>query len=207
MVQRLPQIYSLWRSPPRAEGGLLLSLPLADAAGYLVTIGYHWQQGYPLRLYVENALSLAQSLVLVVLLLACKQRPSASRAAAALLWLGALGALAVAIFARALSEAHMAWLFLANLPLMLAGRLPQIFANWRSGHTGDLSLATFAISLVRALIRIFTTAHRTIDLQVLSSHAVSALLNAVLVLQILLWRDATRRALERASRELARKTQ
>ena len=47
--------------------------------------------------------------------------------------------------------------FDCNNLLLLSARVPQIYKNFASKSTGQLSLATCLINLVGALIRIFTS--------------------------------------------------
>lgn len=60
------------------------------------------------------------------------------------------------------------WLMMANIPLMLASRVPQIMQNFALGHTGILSLTTLTANFVGSAVRIFTSiedAKKVIQLQ------------------------------------------
>jgi hypothetical protein len=95
---------------------------------------------------------------------------------------------------------------LANLPLLVAARLPQIWANYRASSTGQLSAVTLLLSFAGALARIFTTIEQVCfgmnvyklyvasytscrqigwDLALLSTYLVGAALSGILIAQVL----------------------
>ena len=86
---------------------------------------------------------------------------------------------------------------LGGAPIVLSiwSRLPQIILNFSQGHTGQLALATFGLSGLGNLARVFTTMKQTPEDTVsLFSMGISAILNFSLVIQILLYWNATERA-------------
>ena len=88
---------------------------------------------------------------------------------------------------------------IGSLPLGLSiwSRLPQIMMNFRQGHTGQLAFLTFFLSALGTIARVFTTLSKTPDDKIsLLSNSVSAVLNSLLVAQILVYWTATNRALE-----------
>ena len=71
----------------------------------------------------------------------------------------------------------------------LSARLPQIYTNFRQHHTGQLSLASWTLSLAGSTIRIFTTWMEVPDKLIMTMYIVYFLCNLTLVLQILFyWR-------------------
>ena len=56
-----------------------------------------------------------------------------------------------------LQEHHLDVLYDVNNVLLLAARVPQIFQNFSSKSTGQLSIITYGLSLAGAAARIFTT--------------------------------------------------
>jgi hypothetical protein len=73
-----------------------------------------------------------------------------------------------------------------TLPVILAlfGRLPQIAQNMRQGHTGQLSLVTYALNVAGSGARAFTVLQELDDKLALTSAVSSFLQNAILVAQI-----------------------
>ena len=79
--------------------------------------------------------------------------------------------------------------------LSLWSRVPQIFLNFRQGHTGQLALITLALSGLGNLARVFTTLKQTPDDTIsVVSMVISAVLNFSLVFQILFYWKATAKA-------------
>jgi singapore isolate B (sub-type 7) whole genome shotgun sequence assembly, scaffold_28 len=69
----------------------------------------------------------------------------------------------------------------------LSGRLPQIWTNFKQGHTGQLSLLSWSFSLGGSAVRIFTTLMEVPDKLVLGMYVVYFLCNLTLVLQIVIY--------------------
>ena len=69
----------------------------------------------------------------------------------------------------------------------LSARLPQIWTNFKQGHTGQLSLLSWSFSLVGSAIRIFTTLMEVPDKLILAMYITYFLCNLTLVLQILVY--------------------
>ena len=63
----------------------------------------------------------------------------------------------------------------------------QIVANFRNGHTGQLSFIMVLLLFVGAMARIFTTIQETGDKVMLVTFLVSTVLNGTLVFQVLFY--------------------
>ena len=70
-------------------------------------------------------------------------------------------------------------------------QLIQIVANFRNGHTGQLSAITVFLLLGGSLARIFTTIQETGDALLLSQYLVACSLNAIMWSQILYYWNVT----------------
>jgi len=70
--------------------------------------------------------------------------------------------------------------------LMLVGRLPQIIANFKQGHAGQLALLTYALNTLGGMARVFTTIQQLDDPIALFSVISGLAQNTVLLLQILI---------------------
>jgi mannose-P-dolichol utilization defect protein 1 len=100
------------------------------------------------------------------------------------------------ILTRGLPSQYLYMLGVFPIFLSIWSRLPQIILNLRQKHTGQLALVTFALSGLGNLARVFTTLKQTPDDTIsLISMIVSALLNFTLVLQIIMYWDATAKVL------------
>jgi len=75
--------------------------------------------------------------------------------------------------------------------IILASRAPQIALNFVQGHTGQLSLITSALFFLGGIARLFTTLTEVDDPILLAGVIVGLLLNATLVMQLVIFRNAT----------------
>lgn len=99
------------------------------------------------------------------------------------------------VFQRGLPAEYISILGVFPIVLSVWSRLPQIVLNLKQGHTGQLALITFSLSGLGNLARVFTTLKQTPDDQIsLVSMLVSAMLNFMLVAQILVYWSATVKA-------------
>jgi mannose-P-dolichol utilization defect protein 1 len=78
-------------------------------------------------------------------------------------------------------------LFDANSFLFLAARLPQIYKNWRSRSTGELSLLTCLMNLAGCTARIFTSLQEGAGSAMVRAFVLGIIFNSILVAQILMW--------------------
>lgn len=80
---------------------------------------------------------------------------------------------------------------LASLPISLnmLSRVPQILLNFKTGHTGQLSLITFGLAFAGNVARVLTTLGQLNDPVTLASHLTAALLNGTLVAQIFFYKQ------------------
>jgi len=75
--------------------------------------------------------------------------------------------------------------------MTVIARLPQIFQNFRQGHTGQLSFVTWFMSMGGNAIRVVTTLGMAFDPVTLAGHVIALLCNLVLIGQILLMAGKT----------------
>jgi len=74
----------------------------------------------------------------------------------------------------------------------MISQLVQILANYRNGSTGQLSAITMALLFAGSLARIFTSIQETGDQTVVATYAVSFVVNAILLAQIIFyWNSPT----------------
>ncbi|CAM9375755.1 unnamed protein product [Ascophyllum nodosum] len=102
------------------------------------------------------------------------------------------GFVATAVACAMLPRDYMVLLPLSNLPLIIVAKVPQIVANLKNGHTGQLAAITTLLNFVGASVRILTTIQEVgWDLGLLSMHGLSSLLNGALALQMALYWERT----------------
>ena len=96
---------------------------------------------------------LVQNIVLLLLIYRY-QRCSSSRTAGLF---AVLAGWAGILASGAMQPSYLNALYDFNNILLLASRVPQIFQNFSSKSTGQLSIVTYALNLAGASARIFTT--------------------------------------------------
>lgn len=72
----------------------------------------------------------------------------------------------------------------ANIPMVVVGKLIQVFANFRNGNTGQLSAITVFMLALGSLARIFTSIQETGDRIVILTFVCSTAVNMLLALQV-----------------------
>jgi len=90
------------------------------------------------------------------------------------------------------------YVLMVYMPIvLLTSRGSQILANRQQKQTGAQSLATTGMNLTGSLIRTVTTIKEVgWDLHILRSYGSSIVLNVILFVQIVLYRENTKRVLE-----------
>jgi mannose-P-dolichol utilization defect protein 1 len=94
--------------------------------------------------------------------------------------------------------AHLAWFQAATIPVAILSKIPQIVANFRQGHTGQLSAFTVFLYFAGSMARIFTTIQEVDDPMILWGFLIATGLNAVLALQMVLyWKRSADKKIKR----------
>ena len=179
-VVKLPQIL-LIVSNSSAEG-------LSEAAAALDAIAassfsyYNVLKGYPIAGWGEQAIVAVQATIVLILVWVYRGHHLKLRFGLFGLWI----ALSTAILLEG-HEYHVLLNILGASPtaMTVISRIPQIMLNWQSGQTGQLSLITFFLQFLGSVARFLTTLQLLgNDPLSLISHSVGAILNLVVVFQI-----------------------
>ena len=188
-VLKAPQIYNIVKN--RDATGISPSSFYLDAAGYTVSPVYGFMRGLPISTYGETFIILVQNLVLVLLLwrYSADAPPTSFKLGAAAAYAGFAAAVV------SLPPQHLHLLPMLGTAMVLYSRVPQIYSNFSQGHTGQLAIITWLLNLIGVIARVFTTWAETDDMILLGSHCVGVLLNLIIVVQIIAYRQATKDAL------------
>lgn len=116
--------------------------------------------------------------------------------------LTALAALAAGAFTGLVPRVLMTRAFEANTLVFMAARLPQIWSNFRSGSTGQLSGATCFMNMAGGLARVFTSWREGGSALMVRQYLLGFSLNLTLFLQILYY-GKEKRSKPRAARPAA----
>mmetsp|Transcript_108956 Transcript_108956/g.307059 ORF Transcript_108956/g.307059 Transcript_108956/m.307059 type:complete len:219 (-) Transcript_108956:231-887(-) len=197
-VVKMPQVGRIARA--RSAVGISEASLVIEGCGYSMVCYYSLLMKYQLTAWCENGVITLQALAVLVLYWVFAEGVDIrSRLAALAAWfVGSYLFLTADVPARVLAAVGF-----GPTLLFAAARVPQVILNAKQGHTGQLAPETFALQLAGNLARLFTTCHLLLgDPIVLSGHLSSAVFNAIILAQIVRYRDATRVVATRASRKV-----
>jgi mannose-P-dolichol utilization defect protein 1 len=137
---KIPQLLKLLSS--KSASGVSFLSYLMESSAFLIGLAYSYRQGFPFSTYGENALILAQNVVISVLVLHYSGKTSA-----AAVFVAGLAATVFALFNPELVDAKMmSYLQVGASILGVGSKVPQILTIYEEGGTGQLS--AFAVSLL-----------------------------------------------------------
>lgn len=138
-IVKVPQILKLVSS--RSSAGVSFVSYALETASLLITLSYNVRQQFPFSTYGETALIAVQDVVVGVLVLTFAGKPAAAATFVAVV----AASIYALLFDSSLVDAHtLAYLQAGAGLLGVASKVPQIYAIWREGGTGQLS--AFAVS-------------------------------------------------------------
>lgn len=139
-VVKVPQILKLINSCSAA--GVSFASYALETASLLITLSYSFRQGFPFSTFGESAFIAIQDVVVGVLVLSFDCKPAAAATFVAAV---AASMYALLINPNLLDDQTLAYLQAGAGVLANASKLPQIYAIWREGGTGQLS--AFAVRI------------------------------------------------------------
>jgi len=83
-----------------------------------------------------------------------------------------------------------------SMVFSIGSKLPQIMTNASNGHTGVQSPITVSLQLIGAAVRLVTILVETKDMIVVAAYVLSLCLNGTILSQILIYRQATVKAMQ-----------
>ena len=186
-IVKVPQIIKLVRSQS-AEG---LSFPsyVLETASFLITLAYNVRSGFPFSTYGEVSLILVQDVLITVLILWYSGKTPMAGA-----FLAAAGSAMYALLGNdtLVNKDQMTQLQAGAGVLSVASKLPQIWAVYRQGGTGQLSAFAVFNYLAGSASRIYTTLQEVDDNVILYGFVAGFALNAILAAQMVYyWNSPT----------------
>nr|CCA24511.1 mannosePdolichol utilization defect 1 protein putati [Albugo laibachii Nc14] len=191
LILKLPQIVKILAA--RDVTGLTPASFYLEVILYLSGTIYNILREYPISTWGENLVILVQNLILVLLIFTFHvPRISISmRSALSVLF----GVLASGMYNL---PSEYQWILpSAAIPITIFARAPQVYTNYKHGHTGQLAFLTLLLNFGGSVARLFTTLQETGDLLQLTGYSVAICLNGILVVQVFLYWNATNKALLR----------
>eukprot|EP00949_MAST-11_sp_MAST-11-sp1_P004557 g4557.t1 len=188
VILKLPQILNILRS--KSVEGLAPASLYMDVLAFVPVPTYAILRGNAFMTYGEGLIVIVQNMLIVLLLWQYSKNPPS--------WLTRLF-YAFAFVGIVYAAFHLPEEFWPLLPgaattLAICSRIPQIFANFRNGHTGQLALLTWLLNFVGAGARVFTSWQETKDLNLVISYSLPAVCSLVIILQIFCFWSATAKA-------------
>jgi mannose-P-dolichol utilization defect 1 len=186
-IVKVPQIIKLVRS--QSAEGLSITSYVLETVSYLVTLAYNIRSGFPFSTYGETSFILVQNVIIAVLILTYSGKGPIAGA-----FVAALGSAVYALMVNdtLVSSEQMTTLQAGAGVLSIASKLPQIFAVYAQGGTGQLSAFAVFNYLAGSLSRIFTTLQEVDDKLILYGFIAGFVLNAILAGQMVYyWNSPT----------------
>lgn len=133
------------------------------------------------RRAVPSSASRAMQSYIIVMLLHMYAGAKGSSLRAIVMAVGLPVAAYAALKPDLITDAMLETLYSSQNALLLAARLPQVYANFANGSTGQLSLVTIALMVAGGIVRMFTTVGSTTLLRDVTSSAQRARMHSILV--------------------------
>ncbi|KAI9317098.1 hypothetical protein BX666DRAFT_1877722 [Dichotomocladium elegans] len=178
-IVKIPQILTILRSG--SARGLSLASYFLETLSCCITFSYNVIQRNPFSTYGETAFLTIQDIIITLMILFYNQRMGAT--------FGALVMFAAVIYVliNVVPMWLMASLYAATIPLSLASKIPQIYANFRNKSTGQLSVFAVINYFAGSTARVFTTMTELNDPIMLTGTVLASVLNGILAIQVLLY--------------------
>jgi len=174
---KFPQILKIYNA--KTAKGISLATVTLDLIVITIYASYNYLKQFPISSYGDTAFLSVQTIAIGFLLLYYDYSTSK-----------ALGYLIVyiifsTILISGLVPIDILWTLQGvNIPLLLAGRVIQVYSNYSNQSTGQLSAITCGLLFGGSLARIFTSIQETGDTMIILTNVFSFLANLVIVVQI-----------------------
>ncbi|ORX45819.1 mannose-P-dolichol utilization defect 1 protein [Piromyces finnis] len=184
-ILKVPQIIKILMS--KSTKGISVTSYFLEILALLISISYNVRFGYPFTTWGEYPFMAIQCFIVLFLIYFYKKtRKNLAYLLAPLLIL-------LVIFNQTfIPNKLLQILQTCTVGITIAGRLPQIFANYKNRSTGELSALTVFFQCAGSLARVFTTLQEVDDYVVMAGNLIASSLNTVLFIQVLYyWRSAS----------------
>lgn len=178
VLVKLPQIIKIYAN--KSGAGISIVSVTLDLSAITIYASYNYVKAYPFSAWGDSALLAIQTVIVGILVL-YYQGYRLQGLGYLLTYLG----VCVILMGGTTTEKVLWTLQGFNIPVLLAGKLTQAYANYKNGHTGQLSAITLFMLFFGSLARIFTSIQETGDTMVIITYIASSFANTVLVLQLI----------------------
>lgn len=187
---KVPQIVKIVQT--QSGEGISVTSVLMELMGMTATAAYSYAQRYPFSAWGEGLFLMLETALIAALVL--RYRGQTGR----VLGFTASYACLLAVLVAEVVPVSTLWSAqLLSLPVIICGKLMQVWSNYRQGHTGQLSVITTALLFLGGLARIFTSLTETGDPLMVLSFSLATAVNALIFGQVLFYWDATNKRLQK----------
>jgi len=180
-ILKVPQILTIVKN--KSVEGIVSSSFYLETLALSASVVYSALKGYPLTTYGESVIITGQVLILVWLLWTYSKPPA--NTGFRIKCMVSYGAIVAAMLN--LPEDFQPLLLTVGTVLTVSSRVPQIFANFSRGSSGQVSLITWALNAAGGAARIFTTLQEVNDPFVLAGFVLGFVTSAILVFQVVFY--------------------
>lgn len=178
---KVPQILRIVRNKS-VQGLSMLSFEL-ECLGFTAALAYCVSKGIPFHVYGELFFILAQSAVLVLLLyhFSSNLRFTAAKIVGYL-------ALAGVLFLGHLPPQIFETIYNFQTTMFTVSRFPQMWTNFKSSSTGELSVTSSLLSVAGCIARLYTSIHERAPRSLVFASLAGLVTNGFLLFQIFIYR-------------------
>lgn len=179
---KLPQILKVLKH--QSVRGLSVVAFELEVVGYTIALAYCLHKGLPFSAYGELAFLLVQAIILVGIIYYFSQ-PLGTKT-----WMRALVYCAVAptILAGQIDPMLFEALYASQHAIFFCARVPQIWKNFSSKSTGELSFLTSLMNFAGSMVRVFTSIQEKAPTSVIMGSVIGIVTNGTILSQIILYR-------------------
>ncbi|KAI9118170.1 hypothetical protein K1719_010502 [Acacia pycnantha] len=178
---KLPQILKILNHKS-VRGLSMISFEL-EVVGYTIALAYCLHKGLPFSAYGELVFLLIQALILVAIIYYFSQPVGAKTWIRALLYC----AVAPTILAGQINPLLFEALYASQHAIFLFARIPQIWKNFSSKSTGELSFLTSFMNFGGSTVRVFTSMQENAPTSVVLGSALGVATNFAILSQIVIY--------------------
>lgn len=178
LLVKLPQIIKIHRA--KSGTGISMLSVLLDLTAITIYMSYNFVKAFPFSAWGDSTFLAIQTIAIGALILFYDKQQAKMTGLI-------LGYISVCyLLMGGTTPVELLWTLQGfNIPILLVGKLSQALANYKNGHTGQLSAATVFMLFFGSLARIFTSIQETGDTMIILTYIASTAANAVIVLQLL----------------------
>ncbi|CAJ1086488.1 mannose-P-dolichol utilization defect 1b [Xyrichtys novacula] len=178
VMVKLPQILKLMGA--KSAEGLSFKSVLLELLAITGTMAYSIANKFPFSAWGEALFLMLQTVTIGFLI-----QHYGGRTKGGVLFLVVYFALVVLLLSPVTPMTVVTYMQASNMPAIIIGRLIQAAANFRNGHTGQLSAISVFLLFAGSLARIFTSLQETGDTLMALTYVISSSCNGIIALQVL----------------------